>query len=154
MLEGSKSTLEKLEIDIGGYCPQKKELNIVISFLKGLANIRKLQLRSFEISDKQFLNDFAETVLQYKYLRVLKIGTVKPTVTKPAFYLAFDAMLKKRGLRVFHYDVRVDFMLSLKANSKTVRKMNMSQVRTKNPSLEDMSQHHSLFEDDISDRYW
>jgi len=154
MLESLKNSLEKLKVDIGGYCFQKKEHSAVISFFKSLVNIRELYLPGVWISDKKFLNDFTETVLQYKYLRVLNIGIIKSTVTKPAFYLAIDAILKKRGLEGFQYWVQDDFMDTLKAKSKTDRKMNLVQVRRENPSLEDMPHYPLLFEDDISDVNW
>ncbi len=151
MLEGSKGSLEKLKVKLTGksgsyYYPQKEEHGAVISFFNGLVNMRKLQISDFGISDKIFLKDFTEVILQSEHLRVLRIGMIK----NPSFSLAVELILKKKGLERFHYQVQGDLMKS----SEAMRKISLNQVRRNNLCLESMSQYPLLFKDDISNMNW
>jgi len=136
MLENSKASLQKLKIDLGYYYPDKDHEKAISTFLNGLLKIRVLEFPKLDISEKKFLSDISKAVQKMKYLEVLRVRMIQETVTKPGFFRGVVSILKKRGLRRFHYEVEEFFMETLKAKSTNARKIILGQLRRINPSLE------------------
>jgi len=153
-LQGLTGSLHKFKVDLGAYFPNKQAHDGIISFIESLENIRVLKLLSLEIGAQKFLNDLVETVYGFKYLRVLIVGNIKGTVSKPVFLDAVEAIVKKRGLVQFDCNIAIDFMMTLRKKSKTAPRVDKKKVQKINPALEIIPSVLFIFDHDLFDRSW
>ena len=154
MLENSRDSLQNLKIDLRSYKPEEHNHTTILSFFKGLSNIRVLELPSFEIPNREFLNDLAETVQTLKYLRIFTVGMMRDTVTSSGFSSAVKSILEKKGLRVFTYKIDKDLMETLRATGNKKLKIDFQEVIKRNPYIEMTPQNPLLFNNPASNNDW
>ncbi len=129
------STIEKLNISVGEFNPQKAQFPVVLSFIRSLVNIRSLKLESLSIPLRQFLMEIVDAIYTLKYLRVLHLGEIKGTVTKDSYVYANEQFMIKPGMRKFHSEISKDFLKSLAKKVKSNPRFDMYNIFKKNPML-------------------
>ena len=127
--------LRDLEIDIGEYRPDKSEFETVLGFVKKLQNIYYLKLGSLSVPLRQFFSEFAEIINDMPNIRILALGEIKGTVTKPACIDIIERIIKKRGLEEFDCYASDAFRKSLEKKEKKCPFIELSEVYKVNPFL-------------------
>jgi len=134
-LKPLSSNLIKLEIFLGEIKSNQIDLDGLLSTIQGWSNLCSLKLISLSIASAKCLMSFIESVETLKYLRSLKIGEVKGTVTKPKYVDGVERLLVKRGLQKFSCETSSAFDKSLEKKVKNCPDIELIEIRKKNPWL-------------------
>ena len=135
-LKGISSTLEKLQIDAGGFSPRDEvETDTMIEFIRSLRNIRSLRIPSLFVFSKKFFFEFIEAISILKNLRTLFIGEISGNIPASLFLEGIQKIISKHGLRKFSCLSALDFRNYFSSPDASPR-LKMSDIRKKNPYLQ------------------
>lgn len=137
-------TLKQLRLDIGEYKPIKTSYAAVVKFIRSLTSIQRLQLDCLSIPQNSLFQDVIVSLDQFKYLRVFHLGNIHGTVPLAALFDGMQRILTTRGLREFSCDMSWELKRTLVGKKKM--KIDISEMKRRNPVLDVHPQHIPMFE--------
>jgi len=135
-LQTSCATLEKVQIDIGGFGTDNKEkIKTALEFISRLINIRSLKLESLNMISEWVLLGLIEAIKSLKYLRTLYIGEMSLEIGLVEMLNGCEKIFSKYGLQKFMFSYSFDLERSLYWKSEELPLISLKKIGRKNPSL-------------------
>jgi len=133
------SNLRRLGIILGKLSLRHDHQEEVLKFLERLENIRVVNLKGLEISDKKCFIGLIDVIMKFQNLRKLHLGEIQKNISPEDLVLGLKEILQKCGLRKFNCSLALELQAALRQENKDYllewSTSEFKEIHRKNPQL-------------------